>query len=159
MLLPSFSWTRSHLRSWASKKDHLYKKKKLHVPASIKYYLRQQAIKSRMRVSTGSRDTKLHSGNLLVMTKCILSLCLMRGCKPRSESKINPWALTCWQEFDVSAHSFALRFTPIASVPATKASVLFWLSCRKKRKEKPLLSILWHLSGKERRQISAFAFH
>lgn len=140
------------------KRPFVPKKKKLHVLASIKYYSRQQAIKPRMRVSTGSRGTKLHSGNLLVMTKCILSLCLMRGCEPRSESKINPWALTCWQEFDVSAHSFALRFTPIASVPATKASVLFWLSCRNKKK-KPLPSILWHPLGKDRRQISAFAFH
>lgn len=97
-----------------------------------------------MRVSTGSRDTKLHSGNLLVMTKCILSLCLMQGCKPRSESKINPWALTCWQEFDVSAHSFALRFTPIASVPATKASVFFWLSRRKKKTLfYPYFDIFW----------------
>lgn len=44
--------------------------------------------------------------------------------KPRGESNINPRGPTCWQELDVSAHSFALRFTPIASVPVIKASVL-----------------------------------
>lgn len=46
--------------------------------------------------------------------------------KPRGESNMNPKGLTCWQALDVSAHSFALRFTHIASGPVIKASVFVW---------------------------------
>lgn len=66
--------------------------------------------------------------------------------KPRGESNINPRGPTCWQELDVSAHSFALRFTPIASVPVIKASVLCVVSW--KIEETPLskfYTLLSHL--------------